>query len=51
VAVALAQLAGRLGRFRRLGLAAAATLLVLVLGIDLVYGWASASTDGSRFAG
>jgi hypothetical protein len=50
VAVALVLLAGDLRRFRRPGRVAAAALLVLVLGVDLAYGWAWASTDRSRLA-
>ncbi|HWD47168.1 MAG TPA: hypothetical protein VHM23_26220, partial [Actinomycetota bacterium] len=42
VAVAMVRLAGEVGRLRRPGLAAAATLLVV--GIDLAYGWAWATT-------
>jgi CubicO group peptidase (beta-lactamase class C family) len=48
--VALVLLAGDLRRFRRPGRVAAAALLVLVLGVDLAYGWAWASTDRSRLA-
>jgi hypothetical protein len=50
VPVALVLLAGDLPRFRRPGRVAAAALLVLVLGVDLAYGWAWASTDRSRLA-
>jgi beta-lactamase family protein len=50
VALALVLLAGDLRRFRRPGRVAAAALLVLVLGVDLAYGWAWASTDRSRLA-
>jgi CubicO group peptidase (beta-lactamase class C family) len=46
----LVLLAGELPRFRRPGRVAAAALLVLVLGVDLAYGWAWASTDQSRLA-
>jgi hypothetical protein len=50
VPVALMLVAGDLPRFRRPGRVAAAALLVLVLGVDLAYGWAWASTDRSRLA-
>jgi hypothetical protein len=50
VPVALVLLAGDLPRFRRPGRVGAAALLVLVLGVDLSYGWAWASTDHSQLA-
>ena len=50
VPVALVLLASDLPRFRRPGRVAAAVLLMLVLGVDLSYGWAWASTDRSRLA-
>jgi CubicO group peptidase (beta-lactamase class C family) len=50
VPAVLVPLAGDLRRFRRPGRVAAAALLVLVLGVDLAYGWAWVSTDRSRLA-
>jgi len=50
VPVGLVLLAGDLPRFRRPGRVAAAALLVLVLGVDLFYGWAWTSPDHSRLA-
>jgi CubicO group peptidase (beta-lactamase class C family) len=50
VPVVLVLLAGEVGRWRRAVRVAAVSMLVLVLGVDLAYGWAWASTDRSRLA-
>lgn len=50
VGVALVLLTGELRRLRRLGRSAAATMLALVLLAGLAYGWASLSTDSSKWA-
>jgi CubicO group peptidase (beta-lactamase class C family) len=50
LAVALVLLTGEVGPWRRPARTTAVALLVLVLGVDLAYGWAWASTDRSRLA-